>query len=91
MSTNCLEVKNLTKVYAQNREKEKTIAVDNLSFNIEHGQIFGLLGPNGAGKTTIIKVICGLTKPDSGQILIEGYDHLKERKDALKNRLFNKL
>lgn len=85
MSTNCLEVKNLTKVYAQNREKEKIIAVDNLSFNIEHGQIFGLLGPNGAGKTTIIKVICGLTKPDSGQILIEGYDHLKERKDALKN------
>lgn len=84
MLINCLEVKNLTKLFAQNRKKKKIIAVNNLSFNIEHGQIFGLLGPNGAGKTTIIKVICGLTRPDSGQILIEGYDNFKEKKDALK-------
>jgi ABC-2 type transport system ATP-binding protein len=47
-------------------------AVDKLSLEIEHGEIFGLLGPNGAGKTTAIKMITGLLKPDSGEIYING-------------------
>jgi ABC-2 type transport system ATP-binding protein len=48
------------------------VAVDNLSLEIERGEIFGLLGPNGAGKTTSIKMITGLLKPDSGRVLING-------------------
>jgi ABC-2 type transport system ATP-binding protein len=48
------------------------VAVDNLSVEIERGEIFGLLGPNGAGKTTSIKMITGLLKPDSGIVLING-------------------
>ncbi len=47
-------------------------AVDNLSVEIEKGEIFGLLGPNGAGKTTSIKMITGLLKPDSGKVFIKG-------------------
>jgi ABC-2 type transport system ATP-binding protein len=47
-------------------------AVENLSVEIERGEIFGLLGPNGAGKTTSIKMITGLLKPDSGKVLING-------------------
>lgn len=47
-------------------------AVDNVSFTVERGEIFGLLGPNGAGKSTIFKMLCGLLKPTSGQALISG-------------------
>ncbi|MBN2610433.1 MAG: ABC transporter ATP-binding protein [Bacteroidales bacterium] len=47
-------------------------AVDNLSLEIEKGEIFGLLGPNGAGKSTTIKILCGLLKPDGGNVFISG-------------------
>jgi len=50
------------------------LAVDNLSFNIEKGEIFGLLGPNGAGKTTTINLIIALLKRDAGEIHVLGYD-----------------
>ncbi len=50
------------------------LAVDNISFSIAEGEIFGLLGPNGAGKSTTINAICGLIKYDRGQILVDGLD-----------------
>lgn len=49
-------------------------AVDNVSFTVPPGQIFGYLGPNGAGKSTTIKMLTGLLRPDSGQALIDGQD-----------------
>lgn len=49
-------------------------AVDNISFDVQKGEILGFLGPNGAGKTTAISMISGLLKPDSGKILIDGMD-----------------
>lgn len=69
-----LEIRNLTKTYSA-REKK---AVDDISFNVEKGEIFGFLGPNGAGKTTTIKMIVGLLKPDEGQVRINGIDMWEE-------------
>ncbi len=61
-----LEVKHLKKYYATQK------AVDDISFSIEAGSIFGLLGPNGAGKTTLLRMITGIFYPDEGQINFEG-------------------
>jgi ABC-type multidrug transport system ATPase subunit len=48
------------------------VAVDDVSFTVAEGEIFGLLGPNGAGKTTAINMICGILKPEGGRVLIGG-------------------
>ena len=61
-----LELQNLKKYYATQK------AVDDISFSIPEGSIFGLLGPNGAGKTTLLRMITGIFYPDSGNILFEG-------------------
>ncbi len=63
-----LEIRALNKSFGEIR------AVDNMSFSIGSGEIYGLLGPNGAGKTTTISMICGLMEPDSGSIKIGGRD-----------------
>lgn len=62
-----LEVKNFTKKYDNGK-----LAVDNISFSVNNGEIFGFLGPNGAGKSTTIKAIVGLIKKSSGEINIDG-------------------
>ena len=53
-------------------------AIDNISLEVNPGQIFGFLGPNGAGKTTTIKILAGLLKPDTGNVLINGYNLAEE-------------
>ncbi len=67
-----VEVKNLTLRYGD------FVAVDNISFNVKKGEIFGLLGPNGAGKTSTIKVLTTLVPPTKGRVLISNYDVEKE-------------
>jgi ABC-2 type transport system ATP-binding protein len=61
-----IDVKTLTKKYAD------LTAVENLSFHVSKGEIFGFLGPNGAGKTIIIRMLCGLISITSGQARIAG-------------------
>ena len=61
-----LELQNLKKYYATQK------AVDDISFSIPEGSIFGLLGPNGAGKTTLLRMITGIFYPDSGNIIFDG-------------------
>src|SRR5437764_12058803 len=69
-----LEAQHLKKYYATQK------AVDDISFAVAPGSIFGLLGPNGAGKTTLLRMITGIFYPDSGEILFEGkpFDALKD-------------
>ncbi len=64
--TTVLQAQSLTKHYGT------LTAVDDLSLEVFEGEVFGLLGPNGAGKTTSINMICGLLKPDSGEVTIRG-------------------
>lgn len=70
-----IEIENLVKSYGS------LTAVDNVSFSIEEGEIYGLLGPNGAGKSTLISIIASLLKPDEGKVLVLGADARKNCKN----------
>ena len=61
------------------------VANDNLSFEVYAGEIFGFLGANGAGKTTAIKILCGLSKPTSGEVNVSGFNIYKDREKIKKN------
>lgn len=63
---------NLKKTFRDFWMRTKVVAVDNISFNIKKGEVFGLLGPNGSGKSTTIKLLLGLLRPTSGQIVVLG-------------------
>ena len=63
-----IETKNLVKIYGQRK------VVDDVSLSVEQGTVVGLLGPNGAGKTTTFYMVVGITKPDSGSVLLDGKD-----------------
>jgi len=69
-----IEVERLRKAF------NSLVAVDDVSFTVGEGEIFGLLGPNGAGKTTTINMLCGVLKPDGGRVLIGGRDIWLEAK-----------
>ena len=68
-----IDVQNLHKAYGD------TVAVDDVSFTVHEGEIFGILGPNGAGKTTTVECIEGLRAPDGGQISVLGLDPRRDR------------
>ena len=74
-----IEVENLTKKYGSH------VAVDNLSFRVERGMIYGFLGPNGAGKSTTMNMMTGLIAATSGTVKINGYDILKNPEQAKKS------
>ncbi len=61
------------------------VAVNEISFEVEAGEIFGFLGANGAGKTTAMRMLCGLSKPTSGKAMIAGYDIYKDTEKIKKN------
>lgn len=71
-----MEVQNLHKRYG------RRVAVDDVSFTVDTGQIFGIIGPNGAGKTTTVESIAGLRVPDSGTISVLGLDPIKDRAEV---------
>ena len=73
---NALKVDSLSKIYGDLK------AVDNISFEVKEGEIFGFLGPNGAGKSTTMMILTTLLKPTSGTVLIFGYDVVKQPKQV---------
>ncbi len=75
MSDLAVEVKNMTKVFSKGLKKsDYVVAVDNLSFDIKPGEVYGLIGPNGSGKSTTMKVVLGLMSASKGSAKVFGYD-----------------
>lgn len=80
----CISVKNLVKIYYESSISKRNVVVDDISFDIDYGTVFGFLGPNGAGKTTTIKILTGILQPTQGTIRI--FD-----KEINKNNNFNEI
>lgn len=76
---NAIETKSLVKEFGKVR------AVDDISFNVEEGEIFGFLGPNGAGKSTTMMILTTLLKPTSGNAIVAGYDVVSQAKKVREN------
>lgn len=74
-----INVKGLTKKFGS------FTAVDNISFEVKEGEIFGFLGANGAGKTTAMRILCGLSRPTSGEGTVAGYDIRTQQEEIKKN------
>ena len=72
-----IQVENITKKYGS------FVAVNDISFEIDEGEIVGFLGPNGAGKSTTMNMITGFIEPTSGRIIVDGYDISKKPKNWL--------
>jgi ABC-2 type transport system ATP-binding protein len=73
---NIIEVEHLVKKFGD------LVAVDDINFEVEEGEIFGFLGPNGAGKTTTINILCTLMKPTSGRASLNGFDVVRQQNDV---------
>src|SRR5689334_5086406 len=73
--TPAVRIENLHKAY------RSTVAVDDVSFEVKRGEIFGVVGPNGAGKTTSIECIEGLRQPDSGHLSVLGLDPINQSRE----------
>ena len=69
---NVITVQSLTKQFGS------FTAVDNISFDVKKGEIFGFLGANGAGKTTVMRMLCGLSFPTRGEVTVAGFDLFTE-------------
>jgi ABC-2 type transport system ATP-binding protein len=76
---NSIAVQNLTKQFGS------FTAVDNISFDVKKGEIFGFLGANGAGKTTVMRMLCGLSFPTRGEATVAGFDLFREAEKIKKN------
>ena len=77
MSKNLITINNLSKVYDNGFNALKSV-----DLKIKQGEIIAMLGPNGAGKTTLISIVCGIVKPSSGKITVDGYDIIKDYRET---------
>ena len=77
MSDNQISINNLSKIYKNGFNALKSINLD-----IKKGEIFAMLGPNGAGKTTLISIICGIVKPSSGTVSVDGFDIINDYRET---------
>ena len=74
MNKFALTVENLSKTFIDSKNKKENKALDNLSFHVKQGEVFGLLGPNGAGKTTFLNILGGTVSKTKGKIIVWGFD-----------------
>lgn len=79
MAEKVIHTENLTKKFGN------FTAVDNISFSVDRGEVFGFLGANGAGKTTAMRMLCGLSYPTSGKGMVAGFDIARQQEDVKRN------
>ena len=72
---NAIEVSHISKSYG------KVKALDDVSFTVGKGEVFGLIGPDGAGKTTMFRILCTLLKPQAGTAQVDGFDVVRQMTD----------
>ena len=77
MLKDLIKINNLSKVYDNGFNALKSV-----DLKIKQGEIIAMLGPNGAGKTTLISIVCGIVKPSSGKITVDGYDIIKDYRET---------
>lgn len=82
---NTVNTEKAVKVEGLTKKFGDFVAVDNISFAVDGGEIFGFLGANGAGKTTAMKMLCGLSKPSAGRATVGGYDIESEAEQVKRN------
>ena len=75
---NAIEVNNISKHYG------KVQALNNVSFSVKKGEVFGLIGPDGAGKTSLYRILCSLLLPDNGTAIVDGFDVIQQMKEIRK-------
>ena len=75
---NAIEVNNISKSYGRVK------ALQDVSFSVEKGEVFGLIGPDGAGKTSLFRILCTLLLPDAGTAMVEGFDVVRQMKEIRK-------
>ena len=75
---NAIEVNNISKHYG------KVQALNNVSFSVKKGEVFGLIGPDGAGKTSMYRILCSLLLPDNGTAVVDGFDVVQQMKEIRK-------
>ena len=75
---NAIEVNSVSKGYGAVK------ALDDVSFSVGRGEVFGLIGPDGAGKTSMYRILCSLLLPDSGSVMVDGFDVVKQMKEVRK-------
>src|SRR5262245_5831533 len=85
MSDVAIRVENLVKVFHPRNAQNSVRAVDDLSFDVKTGTVFGLLGPNGAGKTTTLRILTTLVRPTSGHASVCGFDVMRQPLDVRRN------
>ena len=72
---NAIEVNNVSKSYGAVK------ALDQVSFTVDQGEVFGLIGPDGAGKTSLYRIMCTLLLPESGTVKVDGFDTVSQMTD----------
>ena len=81
-NASAISIRNLSKAYAAGGGAPAKPALDDVSFEVPQGEIFGLLGPNGAGKSTLINILAGLVMKTAGEVDIWGFDIDRARRNA---------
>ncbi|MFX0155541.1 MAG: ABC transporter ATP-binding protein [Candidatus Hodarchaeota archaeon] len=80
-----IQVENLVKIFVDKKQKKEIHAVDNITFSVKKGEIFGFLGPNGAGKTTTFRMVAGLLKPNAGRAWVLDHEVTANAVEVRKN------